>query len=208
MIAHERDCMLIDPGNSACESLCRVGISLLPHKHHPFFRSVSYSHQTFPLMRHWHPLQPVTCLPCHLLTPSSKPPVCQPPWIIHLICPFWQSQPLCRSSKHYRQEKFVYLSLGVSLLHFLLLSSPLPQLFFFLIVSHKCHIPLPFIGICCHSDLLKWMWQAASLVHASYKSHTFASIEFHLIPPCFFCMLCLTMRECFFVMFIPLFCHW
>lgn len=91
--------------------------------------------------------------------------------------PIWQSQPLCGFAEHYRQEKCVYLSPCVSPFHFLLLSFPLP-LFLCLIFSRRRHIPVLFIGMRRHSDLPKWMWQAESLVRASYKSHTFASIEF------------------------------
>lgn len=71
-----------------------------------------------------------TCVPRHLPTSSSEPV-----WIIHLI---WQS-------------KRVFFSVSKRLTPSHLLSFPR---FLLLLLSHKCHIPLLFIALRSHSDLL------------------------------------------------------
>lgn len=94
--------------------------------------------------------------PLHPPPDTSKPP--PQPWFIQpMLCP-------CYFAKHNRQEKFVYL-LRLPFTSCYCLSSSVVSVF---------------IGVRCHRDLLKWLWRDASLVHASYKSHTFASIEFSI----------------------------
>lgn len=110
---------------------------------------------------------------------SSNMPIWQKPAVV-LVCQTIQARNICLSvsplSHSFTSCYWLFLlpSLSPQLSSLLLL---------FFIFTHKRHIPLFFIGMRCHSDLLKWMWQAASLVHASYKSHTFTSIDFffHLI---------------------------
>ncbi len=117
------------PENSAFKSLCSVGMSLFAplsksHKHiisSSLFSSQKKAHvflplthtQLFPLMHHWHPLQPLTCLPCHLLTPSSKPPACHPPWIIHLICPYDKAS-RCAGPPNVTGRENLFICLSVS----------------------------------------------------------------------------------------------
>lgn len=202
--------MLMGPENSACESLCSVGISMFVHgteshtQTQSLLHSESFSHIltkhsscVSPIVSHKHihvtaspsnasltstpacnvsPLSPpdtilqTSSLPA-ALNYSSNMPVWQKPAIV-LVWQTLQARKICLS---------VSLCLTLSL-PVIVFSSPLsPQLsslFLSLIFSRKRHILLLYIGIRCHSDLLKWMWQAASLVHAFYKSHTFASIEF------------------------------
>lgn len=144
----------------------------------------------------------LTCVLCQPLTPSCERPVCQPPWIIHLICPFDKASHFAAPPTLKAGEKCVYPSLCVSLFHFLLLSSPLPQLaplFLRLILSRKTPRSRPLYWHALSQWFAKVDVTGSEPCSCLLESHTFASIEFfRLVSSASFDTLCLTTGECFF----------
>lgn len=155
--------------------------------------TITHTHTQQPLMHHWHLLQPLTCLPCHLLTLSFNPPVCQPPWIIHLICPFDKAS-RCAVSPTLQTGKnvFIYLLCLTLSLPVIVFSSPSLPLSHFSSQTPRCR-PLYWRAL---SQWFAKVDVTGSQPCSCLLQKPFALIEFfHL---CFFCMLCLTTRKCFF----------
>lgn len=87
---------------------------------------------------------------------------CKNLWIIHAKYPYDKSSHYVSvfQTLHTEEKKQLPLFTSVSF-HFGHFSSLTPRSF-------------PSIGLCPHTDLQEWTWQAAALVPVLYKGHTFA----------------------------------